>query len=52
MRYSRITLRPIIACNDGDGLVVTGGVVEGIGSAVWIEAGTSRDLAPGPIMKV
>ncbi|MFD2262828.1 Type 1 glutamine amidotransferase-like domain-containing protein [Lacibacterium aquatile] len=52
VRYSRITQRPIIACNDGDGLVVTDGVVETIGAAVWIGAGTSRDLAPGPIMKV
>ena len=39
VRYSRYTARPIIACNDGDGLVVTNGELECIGQPLWIENG-------------
>ena len=38
-RYSRHTPRPIIACHDGDGVVVTRGVVECIGHPLWIAEG-------------
>ncbi|MCF3641396.1 Type 1 glutamine amidotransferase-like domain-containing protein [Rhizobium sp. TRM95111] len=47
LRYSRLTSRPIVACRDGDGLVVTEGRVECIGDPVWIMDGAAR--APGDI---
>ncbi|MBV7517374.1 Type 1 glutamine amidotransferase-like domain-containing protein [Ensifer sp. ENS12] len=40
IRYSTSTPRPIVACNDGDGIVVTGGQIECFGDPVWIAAGT------------
>jgi len=40
LRYSTHTARPIVACNDGDGIVVTGRRVECFGDPVWIAAGT------------
>lgn len=40
IRYSTTTARPIAACNDGDGIVVTGGQIECFGDPVWIAAGT------------
>lgn len=39
VRYSTYTTRPIIACNDGDGLMVTDGIIGCIGQPVWIQAG-------------
>lgn len=39
VRYSRLITRPIIACNDGDGIVVSGRLVEWIGSPLWIADG-------------
>ncbi|WP_429806790.1 Type 1 glutamine amidotransferase-like domain-containing protein [Ensifer sp. B1-9] len=47
LRYSTHTARPIVACNDGDGIVVTGGRIECIGRPLWIAGGTVR--APGEI---
>ncbi|SFB09732.1 dipeptidase E [Rhizobium sp. NFR07] len=50
VRYSRHTLRPIIACNDGDGLVVSQGQVELIGNPLWIANGETkeaRQIEPG-----
>ena len=49
VRYSRHTTRPILACNDGDGAVVTEGRVECFGSPVWIVDGAIKpasDVAP------
>ncbi|MEI3851205.1 MULTISPECIES: Type 1 glutamine amidotransferase-like domain-containing protein [Ensifer] len=40
LRYSTHTARPIIACNDSAGIVVTGGQIECFGDPVWIAAGT------------
>lgn len=42
IRYSRYTARPIIACNDGDGLIVTNGNVCCVGRPLWIEHGEAR----------
>lgn len=39
IRYSRFTPRPILACNDGAGVVASGGRVACIGRSVWIEDG-------------
>jgi dipeptidase E len=36
LRYSRHTPRPIAACNDGDGIVVTCKIAECIGDLTWI----------------
>ncbi len=40
LRYSTHTAQPIVACNDGDGIVVTGRRVECFGDPVWIAAGS------------
>jgi dipeptidase E len=40
--YSRQTPRPIVAVRDGDGIVVTGGLVECFGNPVWIWDGAVR----------
>jgi len=45
VRYSRHTARPIVACNDGDGIVVSNGVVEWIGSPLWISDGVVEHAA-------
>ncbi len=42
VEYSTQTPRPIIACNDGDGLVVTNGWIVCIGKPVWVEGGQTR----------
>lgn len=47
LRYSTHTPRPIVACNDGDGVVVTGGTIECIGSPLWLSGGAIRP--PGEI---
>ena len=47
LRYSTHTPRPIVACNDGDGIVVTGGRIECLRCPLWIARGTVR--APGEI---
>lgn len=47
LRYSSLTVRPILACNDGDGVVVTDGRIECLGSPLWIHGGAVR--APGEI---
>lgn len=47
LRYSMHTARPIVACNDSDGIVVTGGRVECVGSPLWISRGAV--LAAGEI---
>lgn len=47
LRYSASLLRPIVACNDGDGIVVAGGQIECTGSPLWISAGEVR--APSEI---
>lgn len=44
VRYSRHTTRPIIACNDGDGVVVSRGLVEGIGNPIWIADGAVKHI--------
>ncbi|WP_167375553.1 Type 1 glutamine amidotransferase-like domain-containing protein [Brucella cytisi] len=47
--YSRHTPRPIIACNDGDGLMVTKGALVCIGRPVWIEKGKARPAHSMPL---
>lgn len=47
LRYSTRTTRPIVACNDSDGMVVTGGGIECLGKPLWICGGAIR--APGEI---
>lgn len=42
VEYSTQTPRPIIACNDGDGLVVTNGEIVCVGEPVWVEGGQTR----------
>ncbi|WP_052202003.1 Type 1 glutamine amidotransferase-like domain-containing protein [Ensifer sp. ZNC0028] len=42
LRYSLSTPRPILACNDGDGIVVSGGRIECFGNPLWIAAGAAR----------
>ena len=42
IRYSRHTPRPIVACNDGQGVVVSKGRVEFIGSPLWIVDGAIK----------
>lgn len=42
LRYSTHTTRPIVACNDSDGIVVTGGRIECAGNPLWISGGTVR----------
>lgn len=39
LSYSTRTSRIIAACRDGDGVVVTGDIVESVGDIVWIENG-------------
>lgn len=39
LRYSMHTARPIVACNDSDGIVVSGGHVECVGNPLWISRG-------------
>lgn len=41
VRYSRHTPRPILACADSDGLVVSDGRAECFGKPLWIAGGTS-----------
>ncbi|WP_244512649.1 Type 1 glutamine amidotransferase-like domain-containing protein [Ensifer sp. LC163] len=47
LRYSAHTPRPILACNDSDGVVVTDGRIECVGSPLWISGGAVR--APGEV---
>lgn len=42
LRYSMHTARPIVACNDSDGIVVTDGRVECVGNPLWISGGAVR----------
>ncbi len=42
VRYSNHIPRPIIACKDGEGLIVTDGKIECIGQPVWVEKGVAR----------
>ncbi|MFK3963413.1 Type 1 glutamine amidotransferase-like domain-containing protein [Ensifer adhaerens] len=42
LRYSLSTPRPILACNDGDGIVVADGRIECLGDPLWISAGAAR----------
>jgi len=42
LRYSLSTPRPILACNDGDGIVVAGTRIECFGDPLWISAGAAR----------
>ncbi len=39
VRYSKISSSSIVACNDGDGLVVCNGKIEFIGDPLWIAGG-------------
>lgn len=45
LTYSMHNSRPIIACPDGDGLVITEGVVECIGDLLWCSQGSVDRLA-------
>ncbi len=47
LRYSTHTAHPIVACNDSDGIVVTGRRIECVGNPLWICGGVVR--APGEI---
>ncbi len=42
LRYSISTSRPVLACNDSDGVVVTGSRVECFGEPLWITGGAVR----------
>ncbi|WP_412064581.1 Type 1 glutamine amidotransferase-like domain-containing protein [Rhizobium sp. SYY.PMSO] len=42
VHYSKFTKRPILACNDGDGIVVSNGRANSIGEPVWIADGDVR----------
>lgn len=42
LRYSTLTTRPIVACNDSDGVVVTGGRIECVGNPLWVSGGAVR----------
>lgn len=44
VRYSRQTVRPIIACRDGDGILVDRGRVEFVGQPLWISNGIARSV--------
>lgn len=43
LRYSIKAPRPIIACNDGDGVVVANGRLEFIGNPLWIASGEMKE---------
>jgi dipeptidase E len=43
--YSTRTPRPIIACPDGDGIVVADGIVDCIGDLLWIARGTAEPIS-------
>ncbi|MBK5570864.1 Type 1 glutamine amidotransferase-like domain-containing protein [Ensifer sp. 2YAB10] len=45
LRYSLSTLRPIVACNDGEGIVVSDGRIECFGDPLWISGGAVRASA-------
>lgn len=50
IRYSRFTAHPIVACRDGDGVVVDRGDIDFIGEPLWISEGVARpasDVALG-----
>jgi dipeptidase E len=49
IRYSKHTRRPIIACNDGEGLIVTNGDIECVGHPVWIQNGEVRPAHSMPL---
>jgi dipeptidase E len=42
--YSRTAPRPIIACADGDGVVVTAGRIEAVGAPLWLVGGEAEPL--------
>lgn len=46
LRYSRSTTNPIIACRDGEGVVLTGGRVDCFGTPLWISDGKAGHDAP------
>lgn len=52
IRYSRHTPRPIIACNDGDGLIVTNGEIECIGQPIWVANGAVRPARSMPLNSI
>jgi dipeptidase E len=52
IRYSRITARPIFACNDGDGLVVTEDHIQCIGQPLWIADGETRAAGNLPLSAI
>ncbi|WP_353646845.1 Type 1 glutamine amidotransferase-like domain-containing protein [Mesorhizobium sp. WSM2239] len=45
LAYSMHNSRPIIACQDGDGIVITEGVAECIGDLLWLSQGSIDHLA-------
>ncbi len=45
LAYSTTRSNPIVACKDGDGIVIENGVIECIGELLWISNG-SVDHAP------
>ncbi|MEO8419691.1 MAG: hypothetical protein ABI457_00730 [Hyphomicrobium sp.] len=47
VHYSLITSRPVLACPDGSGAIVTDGRVEVIGEATWIVNGSARTAKDG-----
>lgn len=52
IRYSRHTPRPIIACNDGDGLIVIKGEIVCIGQPVWVKNGEARPAHSMPLAAI
>lgn len=49
LRYSRFTPRPIIACVDGDGVVVDNGRTDMIGAPLLIHNGAARLAGDAPV---
>ena len=40
LAYSTLNSRPIIACPDGDGVVIANGIVECVGDVLWLSKGS------------
>lgn len=52
LAYSRNSPRPIAACADGEGIVVTGSGLECIGKVRWLVGGAVRDGVPASFADV
>ncbi|WP_245449404.1 Type 1 glutamine amidotransferase-like domain-containing protein [Neorhizobium tomejilense] len=52
VRYSKHSSRPIIACVDGDGLIVTNDRIECIGRPIWVANGEMRLAQSMPLSAI